>query len=118
MGAVSLTLTLFAILLGTYKESNVTKLIGGCCRLPFALFSFSWLITGNILVFGQWPSVDLEDKESEHYCDNAAYMFSFVLLILAWVAAPIASIIICCLSAIGIEEGEPGLTDLGELKMA
>ena len=100
---MSLTLTLFGIVLrccsftGMFdKESTVAQGIGGCCGLPMALFTFSWFIAGNVWVFGQWSSVNFKDEESEHYCDSAAYMLSFVLLILSWVVAPIASIITCC----------------------
>ena len=79
------------------EESTEAKGIG-CCARPLALFYFAWFIAGNVWVFGQWTSVEFKDEESEHYCDIAAYMFSFVLLILSWVAAPI---ICCCFCTIG-----------------
>ena len=76
----------------------IQSLIGcsGCLGSLFGLFGFCWLIAGNVWVFGNWSSVDLENINLENYCDQTAYMFSFVLLILAWVAVPIISVT-CCL---------------------
>ena len=34
----------------------------------------------------------------DYYCDKTAYMFSFVLIIMAWVAVPI-SLTCCCVAA-------------------
>ena len=68
--------------------------------LLIGLFNLSWFIAGNVLVFAQWSTVVLDDETSEHYCEKTAYMFSFVLLILTYVAAPIIVVAGCCSAAI------------------
>ena len=61
-----------------------------------ALFDFCWLIAGSVWVFSQVLTIDHEDVNSEHYCEEAAYMFSLGLIIVSWVAAPIIAMVCCC----------------------
>ena len=61
-----------------------------CMTGLIGLLSIIWLIVGSVLVFGIWPEV--RDDIDEH-CDRTTYMFSFVLLILAWVALSILTLL-------------------------
>ena len=60
------------------------------------LFNFSWFIAGNVWVFGSWSGYN-PDASGLHtaYCDPTTYMFSFVVLILVWLAIPIGCILAC-----------------------
>ena len=67
------------------------------------LFNFSWFIAGNVWVFGSWSEYnpDLADTTKAPYCYPTTYMFSFVLLIMAWVVAPIICLLRCvCWAAV------------------
>ena len=69
----------------------------GCLGNLVGLLGFCWFIAGNVWVFGNWSSVNFDVAITDaSYCDETAYMFSFVLLILAWVAVPVISVT-CCL---------------------
>ena len=61
-----------------------------CC-----LFNFSWFIAGNVWVFGNWSDY----QAGTALCKESTYMFSFVMLIMAWVAFPILGILGCVCSA-------------------
>ena len=99
-------------------KATENKALIGCSsllRAMLGLFTFCWFIAGNVWVFGNWSSVNFNHHmtdqtltnqtltnhtmvghNEDNYCDQTAYMFSFVLLILAWVAVPIISVT-CCL---------------------
>ena len=76
----------------------------------YGLACFCWFIAGNVWVFGNWSSVNFDHHMTNHtltnlatnghnedyYCDKTAYMFSFVLLMLGWVAGPILLLACCC----------------------
>merc|ERR1712117_275254 len=73
---------------GARIQKNTGKYPAALC----CLFNFSWFIAGNVWVFGNWSSYQ---AATEPTCDKTTYMFSFVLLIMAWVAAPIFCILGC-----------------------
>ena len=98
-----------SILIGGFstiaKATGAQPLIAcsGCLGSMVGLFGFCWFIAGNVWVFGNWSSVTFEGPPNgvlEHppppqyasYCDETAYMFSFVLLIMAWVAFPVGCV--------------------------
>ena len=92
-----------SILIGGFstiaKATGAQPLIAcsGCLGSMVGLFGFCWFIAGNVWVFGNWSSVNFDVLPTDaSYCDPTAYMFSFVLLILAWVAVPVISVT-CCL---------------------
>ena len=60
-----------------------------------------WFIIGNIYVFKNWSSYNSDDNTFQ--CDDITYMFSFVLLIMAWVAIPILSLLACLCGAAVME---------------
>ena len=60
-----------------------------CLVVLPGLFNISWLIVGNVYVFGNWS----EYNDGKGSCDF--YMFSVALLIISWVAVPIF-ILVCC----------------------
>ena len=102
-GAVNLVATVFKITLEAVCATSEQKIAASACLVVgpiLALFNFGWFIAGNVWVFGQWSTVDLEDVASEHYCEKTAYMFSFVLLILSYVAGPIIAVVCCCSAAL------------------
>ena len=94
-GAVLLVDSVFnlpATILNIHNEKQEGRqgVLGVCCTAGFNclslavnLFIFCWFIAGNVWVFGQWSSVTF-DNSSADYCDKAAYMFSFIQLILWW----------------------------------
>ena len=72
------------------------------CRFLIKLTNISntcWFIIGNFYVFRNWSSYNSDDNTFK--CDDITYMFSFVLLIMAWVAVPILCILGCvCATAV------------------
>ena len=74
------------------------------------LLQFSWHIAGSVWVFGIWYSVDFKDESSKHHCDETAYMFSFVLLLLGWVSIPMSCCIEACICLYGTRMGGPRLS--------
>ena len=60
------------------------------------VFNICWFIVGSVYVFGNWSSYNLPNSDDNRLkCDDITYMFSFVLLIIAWVGAPIIFILVC-----------------------
>merc|ERR1712117_231459 len=89
VGGVSILVTIPVGLVGMKVEA---------CRCLMVLpniFNFCWFIVGNVYVFGNWSRYN--DPYSLE-CDGLTYMFSFVLLIMAWVAVPILCILGCVCS--------------------
>ena len=74
------------------------------CRFLVVLanvFNICWFIVGNIYmnVFGNWSNYNLPNSDDNRLkCDDITFMFSFILLIMAWVTIPI-SCILCCVCA-------------------
>ena len=81
MGAVDLVYWLSQILLAICGiEEGPIKVVA---RIG-TLLDFACIIAGNVLVYRNWSTIDLEDENSENYCDKTAYLFSFVSLIVRW----------------------------------
>jgi len=56
---------------------------------PLVVFAqFCIAIWGSILVFGWYSSWTYESKDNEGYCGYTPYMYSFVMLLLAWCTLP------------------------------
>ena len=75
---------------GTVEQNKFLRVLG----VLLFLFNFSWFIAGNVWVFGSWSKYnpDVADTTKAPYCYPTTYMFSFVLLIMAWVVALIISL--------------------------
>ena len=95
-GAVLLALSVFelpATILNIHieKQEGRQGVIGLCCATGFSCLSLAatpfilcWFLAGNVWVFGRWSSVTFDNGSSADYCDKAAYMLSFINLILGW----------------------------------
>ena len=98
--SVSLQVSGVSVLVTIASWLVATKV--AACRFLIALaalanvFNICWFIVGSIDVFGNWSSYNLPNSDDNRLkCDDITYMFSFVLLIIAWVGAPIISILVC-----------------------
>ena len=90
VGGIAAVLTIASLLGAWIHSSWKTDNVRFCVMGLIVLFSFSWLTAGNFIVFGIWSEVHDDIIE---YCDKTTYWFSFVFLILAWVAVFIISVL-------------------------
>ena len=66
---------------------NQWGLIGGIMGIS----SLISLVVGSVYLFSYWPSASESfegPNDKNGYCDKTAYMFSFVVHILAWITIP------------------------------
>ena len=66
---------------------NIWGLFGGI----MIIFSLISLVVGSFYLFSYWPSASESfegPNDTNGYCDKTAYMFSFVVHILAWITIP------------------------------
>jgi len=71
--------------------------IGGLCSGLKMIGQLVINIWGSVLIlepYQRW-TYNQEDKISETFCEYTPYMFSFVMLILGWIAIPLACCAIC-----------------------
>ena len=86
------------------------RYLAGLCWI----FNKCWFAAGNVWVFGSWSGYNSDaDPNDDSYCNPTTYMFSFVMLIMAWVTIPILCILVfvgglACVHMTSTQEGEEG----------
>ena len=81
------------------EDTPVAKVFGGIRGLASLTYFCLWF-PATYWVFSNWSWVNFEDPTHEHYCNETAYMFAFILLIVGWVvysATALACCLPCCL---------------------